>query len=82
MTFPPEHTPRETLAFGVDQEDQDHVEEASHGGRTDEQLRQADVELAKGSSIAAVCRLLAISEQTFHRWRNQRGIGGHFLPTF
>ncbi len=36
-------------------------------------LRQAEVELSSGSSIAAVCQKLAISEQTFHRWRNQYG---------
>jgi transposase-like protein len=26
-----------------------------------------------GSSIAEVCQKLSISEQTFHRWRNQFG---------
>jgi transposase-like protein len=30
-------------------------------------------QLANGASIAAVCQKLAISEQTFHRWRNQYG---------
>jgi len=29
--------------------------------------------LAQGSSIAAVCQKLAVSEQTLHRWRNQYG---------
>lgn len=36
-------------------------------------LRQADVELAKGLSIAAVCKLLAISEQTYYQWRREYG---------
>jgi putative transposase len=36
-------------------------------------LRQAEAELAQGSSIAAVCQKLAVSEQTLHRWRNQYG---------
>jgi transposase-like protein len=36
-------------------------------------LRQADVELAKGSSIAAVCKLLTISEQTYYQWRREYG---------
>jgi transposase-like protein len=36
-------------------------------------LRQAEVELGTGSSIGQVCQKLAISEQTFHRWRNQYG---------
>ena len=36
-------------------------------------LREAEAELNGGSTIAAVCQKLAISEQTFHRWRNQYG---------
>jgi transposase-like protein len=36
-------------------------------------LRQAEVELGSGSTIGQVCQKLAVSEQTFHRWRNQYG---------
>jgi len=36
-------------------------------------LREADGLLATGATIAHVCQQLAISEQTFHRWRNQYG---------
>ena len=36
-------------------------------------LREADGELNGGSTIGQVCQKLAISEQTFHRWRNQYG---------
>lgn len=36
-------------------------------------LRQAEVELSSGCNIAQVCQKLAVSEQTFHRWRNQYG---------
>ena len=36
-------------------------------------LRQAEVDLGNGLSIAQVCQRLAISEPTFHRWRNQYG---------
>ena len=36
-------------------------------------LREADRLLAEGADIAAVARHLEISEQTFHRWRNQYG---------
>jgi putative transposase len=36
-------------------------------------LRQAEVDLGTGSTIGQVCQKLAISEQTFHRWRNQYG---------
>ena len=36
-------------------------------------LRQAEADLGSGLSIAQVCQKLAISEATFHRWRNQYG---------
>jgi len=36
-------------------------------------LRQAEAELSSGQSIAQVCQKLAVSEATFHRWRNQYG---------
>ena len=36
-------------------------------------LREADALMNGGSSIAEVCQKLSISEQTFHRWRNQFG---------
>lgn len=36
-------------------------------------LRDADVALSQGASIAEVCKKLEVSEQTFHRWRTQFG---------
>lgn len=36
-------------------------------------LRDADVMLADGQAIAEIARRLEISEQTYHRWRNQFG---------
>ena len=36
-------------------------------------LREADRLLGVGADIAAVCRHLEVSEQTYHRWRNQYG---------
>jgi putative transposase len=36
-------------------------------------LRQAEADLAQGAGIAQVCQKLGVSEQTFHRWRNQYG---------
>ena len=36
-------------------------------------LREADRLLAEGKSIEQVAKHLEISEQTFHRWRNQYG---------
>ncbi len=38
-----------------------------------EKLRDADVMLAAGKPIDAVCQALEVSETTFHRWRNQYG---------
>ena len=36
-------------------------------------LREAEVELARGQTTAEVCRKLAISEQTYYRWRRVYG---------
>jgi putative transposase len=36
-------------------------------------LREADRMLSEGKTIAEVVKQLEISEQTFHRWRNQYG---------
>jgi transposase-like protein len=36
-------------------------------------LREADAMLAVGKTIGQVAQALEISEQTFHRWRNQYG---------
>jgi putative transposase len=36
-------------------------------------LREADKLLAEGANIATVAKHLEVSEQTFHRWRNQYG---------
>ena len=36
-------------------------------------LREADAMLGTGANIGQVCQKLAVSEQTFHRWRNQYG---------
>ena len=36
-------------------------------------LRHADAMIAAGKTIGQVCQSLEVSEQTFHRWRNQYG---------
>ena len=36
-------------------------------------LRQAETMQAEGKTLGVVCQALEISEQTFHRWRNQYG---------
>jgi putative transposase len=36
-------------------------------------LREADRLLNEGADVAAVARHLEVSEQTYHRWRNQFG---------
>jgi transposase-like protein len=36
-------------------------------------LREADTMLAADKSIGQVCQALEVSEQTYHRWRNQYG---------
>ena len=36
-------------------------------------LREAEVELAKGKTVAEVCRKLASTERTYYRWRKEYG---------
>ncbi len=36
-------------------------------------LRKADVELGKGKKVPEVCKLIAITEQTYYRWRQKYG---------
>ena len=36
-------------------------------------LREAEAMLSAEKTIGQVCQSLAISEQTYHRWRNQYG---------
>ena len=38
-----------------------------------EKLRQADVELGKGTTVPEVCRAIEISQQTYYRWRQKYG---------
>ncbi len=36
-------------------------------------LREAEIKLAGGKKIGEVCRELAISEQSYYRWRKEHG---------
>lgn len=36
-------------------------------------LREAEVELSKGATIAAVVKRLGITDQTYYRWRREYG---------
>ena len=36
-------------------------------------LREAEVELAKGQPVRAVCKKLGITDQTYYRWRREFG---------
>jgi transposase-like protein len=36
-------------------------------------LRQAEADLAGGLTVGQVCQKLAVSEQTYHRWKKEYG---------
>tara|TARA_R110001599_G_scaffold26856_2_gene94573 strand:- start:12539 stop:12817 length:279 start_codon:yes stop_codon:yes gene_type:complete len=36
-------------------------------------LREAEVRLAHGERVGAICRSLSISEQSYYRWRREYG---------
>jgi putative transposase len=38
-----------------------------------QKLRQAEVELARGETVGAVCKQMGIAEQTYYRWRAEYG---------
>jgi len=36
-------------------------------------LREAEVMLSQGTSIAAICKKIGVTEQTYYRWRKEYG---------
>ena len=36
-------------------------------------LRQADVELGKGTTVSRACKSIGVTEQTYYRWRREYG---------
>ena len=36
-------------------------------------LREAEVDLAKGLTVAQVCKKIGVTEQTYYRWRKEYG---------
>ena len=36
-------------------------------------LREADVEIGRGRTVGEVCKQLAVTEQTYYRWRKEFG---------
>ncbi len=36
-------------------------------------LREAEVQLGRGSTVGDVCRSLGVTEQTYYRWRKEWG---------
>ena len=41
--------------------------------QVENKLRQVDVELAKGLSISAACKLIGVTDHTYYRWRKEYG---------
>ena len=36
-------------------------------------LREAEVDLAKGLTVAQACKKIGVTEQTYYRWRKEYG---------
>ncbi len=71
LTFPPETVPSRILVSGS-------FQEVRSGKRFKAEeivnkLRQADVEFAPGRTVAAMCKLLGITDATYFRWRKEYG---------
>ena len=41
--------------------------------QTINKLRQAEVEIANGATIAQVCKKIGVTDQTYYRWRSEYG---------
>ena len=39
-------------------------------------LREAEVALAEGSTVAEAARRTGVTDQTFYRWRSEKGVSG------
>ena len=48
------------------------IEEAQAGG-DHRKLREAEIVLAQGGTTSEACRGIAVSEQTYFRWRKEYG---------
>ncbi len=42
-------------------------------------LREAEVLLSKGQTVARVCKAIEVSEQTYYRWRKEYGGGSTII---
>jgi len=36
-------------------------------------LREAEIEMSKGATVGEACRKIAVTEQTYYRWRREYG---------
>ena len=36
-------------------------------------LREAEVEIARGTAVAQACKAISVTEQTYYRWRKEYG---------
>ena len=54
------------------QEDR-NAEEASQAGRDRPKLRQVDVLVSQGKSVADSIRAIGVTEVTYYRWRQEYG---------
>ena len=39
-------------------------------------LREAKVAIAEGSTVAEAARRIGVTDQTFYRWRSEKGVSG------
>ena len=72
LTCPPKTGPGSMLVIWPERGNQ-----MASKRRTSEQiiakLREAEVGLAQGQTVAQVCKAIGVTEQTFYRWRNEYG---------
>ena len=72
LDLPPENWSRCNVRPGLD-EGKRNAEKEAHPEQVINKLREAEVALAQGRTVAEASRQIEVTEQTFYRWRNEYG---------
>ena len=79
MTCPPRTGPGVMLVLGLKERGGGGVKMARRKHTAEQiinKLREAEVAISAGSTVAEVSRQIGVTQQTFYRWRTEYGGGG------
>ena len=73
MTFPPKTDPGQSGTLGQIMEDKVMPRKRFSAEEIVNKLREADVLLSKGQTVALMCKRIEVTDQTYYRWRREYG---------